>query len=122
VNLQRGRFNQFERLTQKEYLKLDKANVSKGRAGGAPERTVAGPHALANPGGKIYRVLREEDMLTPEIIGRIFGIRRQPPPWSLPGVGNGPWRKWSRRLLRFTRRRFDSLAPCGTRGDRGRGP
>ena len=26
MNLQRGRFNQFERLTQKEYLKLDKAN------------------------------------------------------------------------------------------------
>jgi hypothetical protein len=70
-------------------------------------------HALANPGGKIYCVLRERDMLTPEIIGRIFGVRRQPPPWSLPGVGNGPWRKWSRRLLRFTRRRFDSLAPWG---------
>jgi hypothetical protein len=50
---------------------------------------VNGPHALANPGGKIYRVLRERDMLTPEIIGRIFGIRRQPPPWSLPGVGAG---------------------------------
>jgi hypothetical protein len=44
-------------------------------------------HALANPGGKIYRVLRERDMVTPEIVGRIFGIRRQPPPWSLPGVG-----------------------------------
>jgi hypothetical protein len=26
----------------------------------------------------------------------------------------GPWRKWSRRLLRFTVD-FDSLAPCGTR-------
>jgi hypothetical protein len=40
---------------------------SKGPAGGAPERTAAGPHALANPGGKIYRVLREGDMLTPEM-------------------------------------------------------
>jgi hypothetical protein len=50
------------------------------------------------------------------------GMATLPAGRSLPGVGNGPWRKWSRRLLRFTRRRFDSLAPCGTRGDRRGGP
>jgi len=54
--------------------------------------------ALANPGGKIYRVLREEDMLTPEIIGRIFGIpvvfagRRQ---WPLAQVVAPPFAIYS---------------------------
>jgi hypothetical protein len=44
--------------------------------------------------------------VTPGLIGhppRAFSACRALA--SLPRVGNGPWRKWSCRLLRFTRRR-----------------
>jgi hypothetical protein len=50
-------------------------------------------------------------MLTPEIIGRIFGIRRQPPPWSLPGVGEESDRSTNKSQAVPSGGRSPSLAP-----------